>query len=245
MTWQKLEPRTIHVWSLTLTAAAEVIDAYAALLADDERERRRRLMEGRIRDEFTLARGALRILLGRYLAREPASIEFAYGTRGKPALADPGLRPYFNLAHSDGLAVYGFAEDRELGIDVERARDIPEMKQIARRFFAGEEADILESLPADERSVSFYRAWTRKEAYVKAVGDGLHTPLASFCVTLRPEETARLTTLNGSALAASAWQLHHLNPAGGYVGALAYSGTRQKVIAMNNASPAKLMSGDL
>lgn len=242
MPWPGLKAEATHIWSLHLTAPGEVIDIFASLLSADERERRRRLIEGRVRERFTVARGGLRILLGRYLAREPAAIEFVYGKRGKPALADPEPRMYFNLAHSQDLAVYAFTADRELGIDLECLQRIPEIMQIARRFFAREEADVLEALPADERVRSFYRAWTRKEAYVKAVGDGLHTPLDSFCVSLRPEEPARLVTLNGSTLAASTWQLHHLDPAPGYLGALAYSGTRKELITMETADPAKLLN---
>ena len=238
--WPRLGIDTAHLWSLQLTAPREVLDVYASLLSPDESERRLRLLEGPIRDRFTLARGGLRILLGRYLGRDPAAIQFEYGKRGKPCLA--GAEMHFNLAHSDDLAVYAFAADREMGIDVEALRRIPDIMQIGRRFFAPAEFEVLQSMPSTERVRSFYRAWTRKEAYVKASGDGLHTPLDSFCVTLDSDEAARLVTLNGSAPAASAWQLHHLDPAPGYLGALAYPGARKELAATEPVPPAELLN---
>jgi 4'-phosphopantetheinyl transferase len=231
---------TAHLWSLQLTAPREILDVYASLLSADERERRARLLEGPIRDRFTIARGGLRILLGRYLERDPAAIQLEYGKRGKPRLA--GAELTFNLAHSGELAVYAFAGGQELGVDIESLLRIPDTLQIARRFFAPEEFEALETLPGAQRVRAFYRAWTRKEAYVKAVGDGLHTPLDSFCVSLDSDETARLVTLNGSMQAASAWQLHHLDPAPGYVGALAYSGARKDLAAMEPFNPTELLS---
>jgi 4'-phosphopantetheinyl transferase len=125
--------------------------------------------------------------------------------------------------------MYAFTCGHEVGIDVERLREIPEMEQIAQRFFSSDEWAALTSLLPGERLLSFYLAWTRKEAYVKAVGDGLHIPLGSFSVTLRPREPARLVRFDQDAALARDWQIHNLEAPAGYAAALAYCGPRRHV----------------
>lgn len=185
------------------------------------------MLAGVVRDRFTIARATLRLLIAGYLGIRPGAIEFTYGPRGKPGLARTDLT--FNLAHSEDLAVYGFARGHEIGIDVERVREIPEMDRITGRFFAPEECAALASLPPRDRAQAFYLAWTRKEAYVKAVGDGLHIPLDSFSVTLRPAEPARLIGFDSGSKLAGDWNLHHLEPESGFVGAVAYHAPRKRL----------------
>ncbi len=212
----------VDIWTARLNSPVYDLDRLSALLSPDERARQGRMLAGRVRDRFTVARASLRLLLGRYLASDPAAIEFTYGPRGKPSLAAGGGGLRFNLAHSEDLAVYAIARGHEVGVDVERIREVPDLERIARRFFAPEERAVLASLPAADRLRSFYLAWTRKEAYIKAVGDGLHIPLDSFSVSLGPREPARLTRLNVSPELPENWNLHHLETESGFVGAVAY-----------------------
>lgn len=167
------------------------------------------------------ARAALRVVLGAYLRIGPRDVRFAYGRRGKPRLSSPAeLR--FNASASSGLAVFALTLDCEVGIDVEAIRPVAEMDAVARRFFSSEEVAALERLPQVERDRPFYACWTRKEAYVKAVGDGLAVPLDSFRVTLLADETPRVIEVAGDAATASAWSLHDLDLGASYAGALAY-----------------------
>ena len=221
------DPGTIDVWTVRLTASDNDLDHFSAILSPDERARQARMLAGPVRERFTVARGTLRELAARYLGLKPAAVEFTYGPRGKPAFAAPGEDLRFNLAHSDDLAVYAFATGPEIGVDVERLRDIPDLERIARRFFARDERAALDALPPADRVRSFYLAWTRKEAYVKAVGDGLHIPLDSFSVSIGSEEPARVLVFDRNSKSAGDWKLHHLEPEPGFVGAIAYQGQRK------------------
>src|SRR5208282_2181592 len=118
----------------------------------------------------------LRVLLGHYLGVAPGGIEFSYGPKGKPRLAAP-VDVRFNISHSGGLALFAFTLDCEIGVDVEHIRPLRDMQEIASRFFCAEEATELMSLPAHGREQAFYLCWTRKEAYLKAVGEGLSEPI--------------------------------------------------------------------
>ena len=125
------------------------------------------------------------------------------------------------------MALYAFTLDCELGVDVEQLRDLDDPESIAARFFSTAETSELLSLKPDERGLAFFRCWTRKEAYVKAIGEGLEIPLDSFQVTLLPDAPARFVQMASHLGTASDWTLHHLELAPGYVGALAYRDRRR------------------
>ena len=224
---QRLSPDEVHVWSADLDRLPEA--ELGEALSADERERARRFRFDRDRRRFTTARGLLRRLLGRYLGRDPAGLRFAYGPRGKPSLGEGhGLR--FNVSHSGGLALLAFAWDRELGVDVEEEREVREAADIARRYFSPREEEELRRLREDQRQAAFFRCWTRKEAFIKATGDGLSRPLDAFDVTLRPGEPARLLRVAGEPEAESRFWLEDLRPAPGFAGALAVEGRKAKVV---------------
>ena len=161
--------------------------------------------------------------------RPPGSIErveLTFGERGKPALAarqNSASEPlHFNLSDSEDLAVYAFSLGSEMGVDVEILRPMPDALNIARSFFAAEEREVLSSVPASGVPQAFFNCWTRKEAYIKAIGEGLSEPLDRFCVTLAPAEPARFLHIGGSSREAEAWSLMHFEPAPDAVGALAF-----------------------
>jgi 4'-phosphopantetheinyl transferase len=240
MTWScKLEGRSIRVRAVRLEAPSEITAQFEKLLSPDERERARRFRFDHLRDAFTLARGALRVILGGYLGVPPGAIPFRYGAKGKPALDLPRLLD-FNMSHSGALAVYAFTLGCELGVDVERLHRIEEMQQIARRFFCPEEAEDLASVPEAERERAFLHCWTRKEAYIKAIGDGLSAPLDDFRVSLQPGR-AQFLHIGHRPEAAREWMLHDLELAPGYVGALAYYDSERPVLVSRVIDPAELL----
>lgn len=221
-----LAPDELHVWAVSLAPSPETVAQLETLLASDEIERAYRFRFERHRRRFIVGRGVLRQLLGAYLGVAPRELVFRYGDKGKPSL-DPrfdGHRLCFNLSHSEELALYGLSRGRELGIDVEHLRPMPDAEQIAERFFSSSERDTLRRIPTERKADAFFNCWTRKEAYIKATGDGLSMPLDRFDVTLAPEDEARMLSAEGDPAKAASWSMYHLQPAEGYVGALAIEG---------------------
>ncbi|MSU58568.1 MAG: 4'-phosphopantetheinyl transferase superfamily protein [Pedosphaera sp.] len=217
----------IHVWVFGLDAPPEKISALAATLSADERERAGQYRFGQLRERFTVGRGRLRAVLGGYLARAPADLEFGYTARGKPTLKDEGI--HFNLAHSDDLALLAVTRVAPVGVDLERIRRMPDAVAIAKRFFARREVAALADLPAAAQDEGFFNLWTRKEAWLKATGDGITASLAKVEFTFRPGERARVVAIDGDAGAAAGWSLFTLQPAAGFVGALAIHATEVEV----------------
>jgi 4'-phosphopantetheinyl transferase len=239
----ELDGRSVHIYAVHLDAPEAVAAQFYALLAHDERERAARFRFDRLRYSYTVTRGALRILLGRYLGADPAGIGFLYGSKGKPRL-DPPAPIEFNVSHSGTLAVYAFTKVRELGVDVEQIRPLADMQGVAARFFCAEESAELMALPSASRTQAFFLCWTRKEAYLKAIGDGLSVPLDGFRVTLRPGEPASMVHLAQDAAAAAAWTLHDLSLAPEYAAALAYRDVPRPLVVFPPIEPAELLRGN-
>ena len=213
--------QAVDIWRFPLQASSAVVACLEESLSPDERDRAARFHFDHLRRSYICGRGALRHLLARYLQVSPSSIRFAYGVKGKPALADqPSLR--FNLAHAGDLAAVAFTADCEIGIDLEPIRPMPDLQQIAGRFFCPEESAEILSLPPVERDRAFFLCWTRKEAYVKAVGEGLSLPLSDFRVTVRSNEPTRLIHIGYSEKDAKAWTLEDLYLAPEFAAAIAY-----------------------
>ena len=213
--------RSIDVWSVDLEAPAAAVERFASLLAPGETERANRFRFEHLRRHFTVARGALRIFLGRYLGVAPANVELSTGPRGKPAVVAAEALS-FNVSHSGTIAMFAFTRGGEIGVDVEAMRPMPDLLDLANRFFCAEETAELMSLPAPDRERAFFRCWTRKESYIKAIGEGLHVPLDRFRVTLRPEEGARFVHIDHDESVAAEWMLHDLQAPATYAAALAY-----------------------
>jgi 4'-phosphopantetheinyl transferase len=214
----------VHVWRAPLVQSAERVEELQRLLGEDERRRAARFHFRKDRECFIVARGLLRTILGRYLHSEPRSLRFIYSVYGKPSLADSsgGLR--FNLSHSGDFALLALTYGRELGVDIEKLRTDFANEQIAGRFFSPREVARLRALPAGLRLEAFFNCWTRKEAYIKAHGEGLSLPLDGFDVTLAPDEPAQLLSTRDDPGEASRWSLRALHPCHGYVAALAVEG---------------------
>jgi 4'-phosphopantetheinyl transferase len=183
-----------------------------------ERERAARFRLPRDGDRFLARRALLRLLISRYLGSPAETVELRYGANGKPELAESrraGLR--FNVSHSGGLGLFAFARERDVGIDVEALRPVPEAERIAEDFFSTRERAAFRVLPTAARLESFLRRWTCKEAYLKATGEGLARPLD----TVEIEMAAEATWLRVPD--SSRWTLREISPAAGYVAALVVS----------------------
>ncbi len=165
--------REVHVRFVELEAGDAAVEACARSLSADEAERASRFGLVRLRTAFTLSRGILRVLLGGYLAIDARHLRFAYGPHGKPRLAFPDAPLGFNVSHSGKFAAYAFAVDCEAGVDIEKIRSMPNQESLVRRFFSPRECEEWLALEAGRRNEGFFRIWTRKEAYLKAVGVGL------------------------------------------------------------------------
>ena len=216
----------VHVWRATLDQTPSQIQSFRKSLAADEQARAERFYFERDRRHFIVARGVLRAILGGYLKRAPEGLSFCYSSHGKPALAGEsgGDAIRFNVSHSHGIALYAVTRGREVGIDLERIRSNLEVEEIAGRFFSRREVAMLRALPTEEQREAFFRCWTRKEAYIKARGEGLSLPLDQIDVLLAPGEPAAILGTRPDPSEAFRWSLQELATAPGYVAALAVEG---------------------
>ena len=213
-----LESGAVHVWRVSLDQPDEKLDRFRRTLEPDELNRASRFHFDKHRRHFIVARGFLRSIVGRYLEMQPEALRFSYGPYGKPALASEHVLR-FNLSHSHEVALLAVALDAELGVDVEHIRADFASEEIAQRFFSRAEVQVFNSLPKDEQVAAFFRCWTRKEAYIKAIGKGLSQALDGFDVTLAPDAAPALLRAEGDD--ASRWLLTDLSAGAGYAAALA------------------------
>ena len=212
---QPLAPDEVHLWWMSLAEPVWPEAELAALLDSEELERAARFRFDVHRRRFVRAHGLLRRLLGAYTGVAPESLRFATEERGKPRLigAARDLALSFNFSHAEDVALLGVGGGAALGVDIEVKRDVPELDAISRSHFSRSEVCALYGLPPERREEGFFAAWTRKEAYVKALGGGLSVPLDSFEVSLHPDEPAELRTIDGSTGQARAWTLWAGRPA--------------------------------
>lgn len=214
----------VHLWSARLDAPEDMLRHFASLLAEDEQRRAERFRGGALRSHYIAGRGTLRVLLGRYLDAAPRSFSLSYQAHGKPELGLPwkagGLE--FNVSHSHELAVYAFTRGRAIGVDVESIRPMPNAAALMERFFSPEEVAQWQQMPAERQLRAFFQGWTRKEAWLKAVGSGLSFPLNEFCVTL--DDPPRVRSIRGNAEEAAQWWLDSCEPCDDYLTAVALRG---------------------
>jgi 4'-phosphopantetheinyl transferase len=216
-----LPPASLHIWRASLDVLLDSLAHFSSVLSLEERARAERFVFERDRQHFQVARATLRLLLGRYLQISPHAVEFEAGPQNKPYLAKhlSTSRLQFNLSHSHGVALFAFAAGRELGIDLEKIRPDFASRDIAERYFAPKEIAELGALPPSEYTLGFFLCWTRKEAYIKARGEGLRLPLDSFSVSLTPRGPAELRSMDSNS-----WSIYSFCPAKEYVAAAVVEG---------------------
>jgi 4'-phosphopantetheinyl transferase len=218
----------VHVWRASLERSAQMVKRMRRLLARDEQHRADRFRFERDRSRYIVGRALLRRLLGGYLETAPEELEFEYGEFGKPALREG---PRFNLSHSGPVALYAFSNAGEVGIDVELDAGDFARERIAERFFSPAEVRVLRSLPGQVQPRAFLTCWTRKEAFIKARGDGLSLALDSFDVTVAPDTPAELLRTAWCSDEARHWCLQDLSdPRAGYIAAVAQRGAGWHVV---------------
>lgn len=204
----RLAPDEVHSWCVRLDVPPDTAAGLYATLSEDERNRSARFRFERDQQRFIAAHGVLREILGSYLGTQPNQLRFVHNAFGKPALAPAfGSRLAFNLSHSDDLALIAIG-GADIGVDLEHIRAQPDSAAIAERFFTAAEVDYMNRLPSHLQAQAFFSCWTRKEAFVKARGEGFTTDPGPTPVDLH-----------------GAWSLYTLHPAPGYIGALAVEGS--------------------
>ena len=231
----ELPPGVVNVWVRSLDVPASVERACYELLSAEEHERAARYRVQRPRKDFIVTRATLRSLAAAYLGTTPLDLSFRYSKYGKPILDEPSDLRFldrrlkdlrfndlrFNVSHTEGLALIAFVRTHEIGIDVEKIRPQPDVGKLAERFFSLHERHSLERLSGDELQAAFFRCWTRKEAYVKARGEGLSLPLDQFDVSVAADESQALLATRPDPSEACRWILRDLPTSPGYAAALA------------------------
>ena len=209
---------TVHVWTIPLDHQPESVPLLLDVLSGQERVRAARLRTTELRLRFVVAHGALRRILAGYLGVAPAALRFDTTEAGKPFIASSPLS--FNLSHSDGLSVCAVAMGGRIGVDVERVRGIDDAEAIVAGYFAAGEVQQYAAVLPSERTAAFFSTWTRKEAFLKAVGSGLPRGLGSFEVEVSPHAACPKMVLEGDESSVS-WSLRSFAPRPGYAAAVA------------------------
>jgi 4'-phosphopantetheinyl transferase len=222
----ELTAHEVHVWYVSLAQPATRVQRLAQLLAPEESQRAASYVFARDSDRFVVGRGALRVILGRYLGCDPAALAFTNNPFGKPGLVPSaeGTDVQFNVAHSGDTCLIAATVQRRVGVDVEVLHHDIDCLRLARHCFSPYEVRVLTGLPPVLQYIAFYTGWTRKEAFIKARGEGLSLPLDQFDVTLAPGEPPRLLATRYDTEDAARWSLATLTPGPGLIGALAVEG---------------------
>lgn len=211
----------IDVYLLDLDPSDEDVERLTALLEPDELAAAKRFMQPDHGRRYRVRRGRLREILAEYSGVGPGEIRYRKGAHGKPELAIGGEDVHFNSSHSAGMAMIGVSRVAPLGVDIEYMKDIADRDAVVGRFFSLAERTAFKHLPEQDKRQAFYNGWTRKEAVIKATGEGLHATLDTFDVTLVPGEPPRIAEIDGDPDLAAQWRLFDVEPSDGYAGAVA------------------------
>ena len=221
----------MHVWLASLDQPASRLRNLEQALSSEEWRRSERFRLERDRNRFLVRRGVLRGILGFYLATGPERLRLHAGENGRPAVLDPSGRNRieFSISHSAGLALLAFSKDREVGIDIERVRDIAEMDLIGQQCFSSKENELMRSAPQDQKREVFFAAWTCREAFLKALGYGLSRPMEQIEVLPVAGERFKSLRIGLDSGKASLWTVGRLDPAPGFAAAFCAEGGSAEV----------------
>jgi len=212
----ELGPSQIHLWECPLgdPPDAQLLARAMTLLSDAEKKRCAAFHMEKHHAEYALSRAMLRLVLSQYAPVRPEQWQFVTGSKGKPEIAGPALDTplWFNLSHTDGLAVCVAGRVRDIGVDVENMNRKASHQELAKRFFAPSEYVHLRTLPPSLQRETFFRIWTLKEAYIKADGQGLSIPLDSFHFRFPPENPAQATLESNAESSPHAWSFFEFQP---------------------------------
>ncbi len=222
-----LQADCVDVWRIDLDGTSEEVERQRERLCPEELERARRFHFSRHRTRYVIAHGALRGILSRYVQIAPSEVRFRHNAHGKPFLATGSIQ--FNLTHSHDLALVAVTSNRKIGVDVEWIRQDIEYEQIARRFFSPIEAERLNRCPESERPSAFFHCWTRKEAWIKAKGQGFSIPLDRFHVSVDPQLENIALTVDQDEESDTQWMLCRLAPHDAYAATVAVEGMEMRL----------------
>ena len=223
--------REVHLWATLLDLSNDRLARLQTNLSGDEFARAGRFHHAVDRARFIAARGQLREVLSDYAGVNAREIAFEYTRNGKPMMAPGATRVplQFSVSHSGGLAIFAISLIGRLGVDVEAVKPLRDAAEIASEFFSPAECQELSSMPPSCYIDAFYRCWTRKESYLKAIGTGLLLPLNAFDVAIASTGSNSLLRVGGDESASRRWSIVHLSPAESFVGALAVESRRVNV----------------
>lgn len=221
MTYVFSDDQEIHLWVINYYDHVEQYLSYRELLLEDERRREEQFATDSLRKRFAISRGVLRRLLQFYLSKPNGDIEFLYGKQGKPSLADKSIDLEFNLSHSQDLIIYGFVREFPIGVDIEYINPNIFYHTLENSVLSVAERSRFGQLDQGQKIQAFYRAWTRKEALLKADGVGLSKPLEDVEVTFTDFEEVQVISIDGDVNQAASWSLHTIECLSGYCGAVA------------------------
>jgi 4'-phosphopantetheinyl transferase len=225
-----LNQEQIHVWRVNVDQSLSSVEKYAPTLSLDEQERAAQFRSVKDRERFLVARGTLRVILARYLDREPHQLRFVYGEQGKPALAaDLQKAVRFNVSHSQSLALFAVARDCEVGIDIEAIRTDFDVEGISGRYLSAQEAALIRAAPIEIRHQVFFTCWTLKEAYLKASGVGLSASLEPTEILPHRKPSGIMLGDAAEREESSRWESHRLPALPGYAAALVATRKRMQV----------------
>ncbi|MBM1106812.1 4'-phosphopantetheinyl transferase superfamily protein [Aurantibacter crassamenti] len=213
----------IHIWSISAIDDIHKLNEISKILSKDELLKASKFRFNKDRSVYITARFLLRKLIGSYLGIAPKEIVFEYSEFGKPSyLKNVDLD--FNVSHSGNRIIIGFSKEYNLGVDIERIKKDFDPLELAENVFSDDEIRALSATNDSEKFQAFYRGWTRKESFIKAVGEGLSYPLKSFTVTIDDDENASFITINSTQESQQNWQLHSFIPAKDFIAAITTNG---------------------
>jgi 4'-phosphopantetheinyl transferase len=229
--WQQLQTpppllaEVVHIWCASLRTTSQRLNDLWNLLISDEKKQADKFISVQARENFIVSRGILRLLLSKYLEAAPEKLVFKQGEYGKPYV-QPDMKQLplqFNISHSKDLALFAFTLHNQIGIDIEYIQKDFSCEEIAPQFFSKQENIILSALPKEQQREAFFTCWTRKEAFIKAIGEGLSFPLDKFDVDLitNKEKQPLPVYIHDEKVANRMYSLYALYPARDYVAALA------------------------
>jgi 4'-phosphopantetheinyl transferase len=238
----RLAVHEVHIWASSLKVSSDVLTDHTATLSPLEKERAGKFRFDLHRNRFIAGRGLLRTILGRYLQTSPSKVGFAYSPESKPAL-DPkfdGAGLHFNLADTEDLMLLAVTRIGPVGIDVESVQPIKEMGDLVAVFFSQRENELFQKLPPSSQPTAFFNLWTRKEALLKATGEGITRSLNLVEVSFLPDEPTRVLAISGDSEKGALWSLHALSPAPGFVGAVAIQARNTSLRCWNSNDVCRL-----
>lgn len=221
-----LKPREAHVWLITIKDFIPQLDEFQSILSSNEKKQAQRFVFTKHQQRYIVVHGILRRLLANYLNMSSKNINFIYDNYGKPKVENIN----FNISHSQNLALFAFAKNFDVGVDTEFVKKKFAGDNIACRFFSEHEIQALSKLPISERKLAFFNCWTRKEAFIKAIGKGLSFPLNKFDVDIGYNQKSLLLNVRSDEYKASDWKLIDLDPHQNYAAALA---VRSRIIKIH------------